>query len=45
MKCVRIPFIVNFLVAKPKILHELLLLRSQFRTLLSMPLLDIKIIY
>ena len=42
---VRINFIMNFLVAKPKILHELLLLRSQFRTLLSMPLLDIKIIY
>ena len=41
---VRIHFIANFLVAKPKILHELLLLRSQFRTLLSMPLLDIKII-
>ena len=40
-----IHLIVNFLVAKLKILDELLLYRLQFRALLSMPLLDIKISY
>ena len=40
-----IHFNVNSLVAKPKILGELLLYWSQFRALLSKPLLDIKITY